>query len=79
MQHKVCHFPFRPAAYITGRRQYRRIGLLRCGGRWADAWFNLGPAGTAGACFILEGPVWGRCAGVAGAWFLLTPNMCGVD
>ena len=26
----------------------------------------------AGACFILVGPVWGRCAGVAGAWFLLT-------
>ena len=44
----------------------------RCGGRWADAWFNLGLACTTGACFILVGPVWGRCAGVAGAWFLLT-------
>ena len=40
-------------------------------GRWADAWFNLGLAGTAGACFILLGPVC-RCAGVAGAWFILT-------
>ena len=25
----LCHFPFRPAAYITGRTQYRLIGLLR--------------------------------------------------
>jgi len=30
----------------------------------AGAWFNLGPAGTASACFILVGPVCrrGRCA-----------------
>ena len=41
------------------------------GGRWADAWFNLGLAGTAGVCFILVGPVC-RCTGVAGAWFILT-------
>ena len=26
-------------------------------------------------CFILVGPVWGRCAGVAGAWFLLTADV----
>ena len=35
-------------------------------------WFNLGLAGPAGVWFILVGPVWRWCAGVAGAHFTLT-------
>ena len=44
MQHKV---------YVTFH-----FGAGVGAGVGADAWFNLGPAGTAGACFILVGPVW---------------------
>jgi len=39
-------------------------------------WFNLGLAGPAGVWFILVGPVWRWCAGVAGAHFTLILTLC---